>query len=51
MLWVDITRCVLVRQWQDGSMEVSTRGEPDAIWGPPVKVVPENTRDRDGVTQ
>jgi hypothetical protein len=38
LLWVNAERTVLVRWWLDNSMEVCTRPEPDAIWGPPVKV-------------
>ena len=37
-LWVDETRTVLVRAWDDGIMEVATREHPDAIWGPPVRL-------------
>lgn len=37
-LWVNAERTVLVRLWDDGSMEVATRSEPGATWGPPVEV-------------
>jgi hypothetical protein len=40
-LWVDEGGTVLVRRWSDGSIEVSTRPDPGAIWGPPVQVFPE----------
>jgi hypothetical protein len=35
LLWVNEDRTVLVRWWSDNSMEVCTRPESDAIWGPP----------------
>jgi hypothetical protein len=44
LLWVNKERTVLVRWYQDNSMEVATRDHPDAIWGPPVKVEMEATR-------
>lgn len=40
-LLVNDDRTVLVRIWQDGTTEVATRPNPDAIWGPPVAVQPE----------
>jgi len=48
MLLVNEDRTILVRQWEDGTTTVATREEPDAVWGPPVQVYIENTRDRDG---
>jgi hypothetical protein len=41
-LWVNTERTVLVRQW-DGrdEVEVATRPDSDAIWGPPVEALPE----------
>jgi hypothetical protein len=38
ILWVNEERTVLVRWYQDNTMEVCTREEPGAIWGPPIKV-------------
>jgi hypothetical protein len=40
-LWVNHERTVMVRLWVGGSMEVAVRQSRDAIWGPPVIVVPE----------
>jgi hypothetical protein len=37
-LWVNEDRTVLVREYEDGTMEVATRPEAGAIWGPPIKV-------------
>lgn len=34
-LWVNDERTVLVRQWDDGRVEVAMREEPDHVWGPP----------------
>jgi hypothetical protein len=44
LLWVNEERTVLVRWWPNNSMEVATRPEPDAIWGPPIKVEMEASR-------
>jgi hypothetical protein len=38
LLWVNEERTVLVRWWADNTLEVCQREEPDAIWGPPVKL-------------
>lgn len=39
LLWVNEERTVLVRWWwPDNTMEVATRTDPAAIWGPPVKL-------------
>jgi hypothetical protein len=43
-LWVNADRTVLVRCGEDGTMEVATRSDPGAIWGPPVVVVEEMAR-------
>jgi hypothetical protein len=43
LLWVNEERTVLVRWWQDNRMEVATRPDPDAIWGPPVELKMEAT--------
>lgn len=43
-LWVNEDRTVLVREFEDGedgTMEVATRPEAGAIWGPPVMVKKE----------
>ena len=40
--WVNQDRTVLVRQYDDGQMEVATRPEPAATWGPPVQVILES---------
>lgn len=37
-LWINEDRTVLVREYDDGTMEVATRPEVDAIWGPPIVV-------------
>lgn len=42
-LWVNDDRTVLVREWPDGSMEVATRPDAAATWGPPVSVKPERS--------
>lgn len=42
-LWVNEDRTVLVREFEDGTMEVATRPEAGAIWGPPTIVTPEVT--------
>jgi hypothetical protein len=39
--WVNADRTVLVSRYPDGTMEVATREEPGAIWGPPVVVTME----------
>jgi hypothetical protein len=44
LLWVNEDRTVLVRWYSDNSMEVCTRDESGAIWGPPVKVEMEPAR-------
>jgi hypothetical protein len=38
---VNAERTVMVRAWDSGRMEVALRSEPDAIWGPPIRVEPE----------
>lgn len=43
-LWVNTDRTILVRQHPDGTMDVATRPQPAATWGPPVTVHPEPTR-------
>jgi hypothetical protein len=42
-LWVNEERTVLVREWDNGVMEVATRETPQHTWGPPVVVKPEVT--------
>jgi hypothetical protein len=41
LLWVNDERTVLVRWWPDNQMEVATRTDPGAIWGPPINVKQE----------
>lgn len=41
LLYVNAERTVLVRLYLNGTMEVATRDEAGAIWGPPVEVKPE----------
>jgi hypothetical protein len=40
-LWVSAERTVLVRRWASGRVEVCTRPESGAIWGPPIVCEPE----------
>lgn len=35
-LWVSKDRCVLIRMWSNGIVEVATRKSPLHTWGPPV---------------
>lgn len=35
-LYVNAERTVLARVWSNGRVEVATREDSDAIWGPPV---------------
>jgi hypothetical protein len=35
LLWVNADSTILVRWWPGGDMEVSTRPDSHAIWGPP----------------
>jgi hypothetical protein len=44
LLWVNEDRTVLVRWWPDNTVEVCTRSESDAIWGPPQKLEMEAQR-------
>ena len=37
-LYVNETRTVMVRVWDDGIMEVATREDPGMTWGPPVRL-------------
>ncbi len=34
-LWVNDARTVLVRLWENGTVEVATRETPQHTWGPP----------------
>jgi hypothetical protein len=38
LVWVNDERTVLVRWWPDNRMEVCTRSDPHASWGPPVEL-------------
>ena len=40
-LWVNVTRTVLVTLWDDGSMQIATRPDQYATWGPPVWLLEE----------
>jgi hypothetical protein len=40
-LWVSRDRTMLVRLWDSGVVEVCTRSEEGAIWGPPVRLEQE----------
>ena len=40
-LWVNAERTVLVRLWEDGTIEVARRETPAHVWGPPVYLVEE----------
>lgn len=42
-LWVNDDRTVLVRLWDTGALEVATRPDRDAVWGPPVWLTEEKT--------
>jgi len=37
-LWVNQERTILVRLWENGKVEVSTRDHPAHPWGPPVEL-------------
>lgn len=38
-LYVNADQTVMVRQWDDGTVEVATRDHPGDSWGPPITVV------------
>lgn len=40
-LYVNAERTVLVRRWANGVIEVCTRVDAGATWGPPVQVFEE----------
>jgi hypothetical protein len=40
-LWVNRDRTVLVRLWDSGKMEIATRPDPGAVWGPPMELTEE----------
>jgi hypothetical protein len=44
LLWVNDERTILVRWWPDNRLEVCTRSDSDAIWGPPVELQMEAQR-------
>jgi len=35
-LWVNEARTVLVRLWDDGTLELATRESSEHVWGPPM---------------
>lgn len=39
--WMDADSTILVMLWTDGTMQVATRPEAGASWGPPVAVKPD----------
>lgn len=41
-LFVNDERTVLVRIWPSGQVEVATRPDPGAVWGPPVVVIEDD---------
>jgi hypothetical protein len=40
-LWVNADRTVLVRLWDDGTVEFCTRDDAYDIWGPPRQLMEE----------
>jgi hypothetical protein len=38
LLWVNDDGTILVRWWTDNRMEIATRPDSDAVWGPPVEL-------------
>jgi hypothetical protein len=40
-LWVNLDRTVLVRLWATGLLEVCTRDQDGATWGPPTELEEE----------
>ena len=42
-LWTNDESTVLVRLWDNDELEVATRPERDAVWGPPILMVEEKT--------
>ena len=41
-LWVNEARTVLVRMWENGTVEVAVRDTPAHTWGPPVLLEEED---------
>jgi hypothetical protein len=35
-LWVNDDSTLLVRQWNDGTVEIAERDDPSHVWGPPI---------------
>lgn len=44
-LWVSDSRTVLVRLWEDGTLEVATRDQSGHTWGLPINMTEEVTSD------
>jgi hypothetical protein len=44
-LWVDKYSTVLVRMWENGTVEVATRQTPAHIWSPPIRMTEEQLHD------
>jgi hypothetical protein len=40
-LWVNDARTILVRMWEDGTVEVATRETSAHTWGPPIWLTEE----------
>ncbi len=40
-LWVSKDGTTLMRMWDNGQVEVATRPDPGATWGPPTNLVEE----------
>lgn len=43
-LYVNAARTILIRFWDNGEVEVCTRESGDHIWGPPVRMVEEESK-------
>jgi len=43
-VWVNEKRTVLVRLWENETVEVATRESPAHTWGPPVTLAEERRR-------
>lgn len=43
-LWLNDEQTILVREWSDGQMEIATRPDQGATWGPPMKLREEQSR-------
>ncbi len=41
-LFVNADRTILVRMWESGKVEIATRPDPCAVWGPPTELHQED---------